>query len=409
MIYYEIKKVFVKPGSKIAALLLVLLCGFIIYQSVSNVAYVNEKGETEYGISAIHKLRKEKKQWAGPLTTEKIREIIEKNAALSAANESIGTDPKGQDILYHQKQGYSSIRNLIIVSYCPFNVYEFDKLDTLSPEDAKYFYTNRTEKLREWLEGSDSFYLTAAEKAFLLAQFESLKTPFLYDWTEGWKQINNSFPALLMILSLILGFLTAGIFSGEFQTRADAVFFASFHGRKKAIHAKLTAGFLIVTVIYWTEVLLCSAGILAIFTADGANCPVQVDFGNWNCIYQMTYFQQYLMILTGGYIGCLFTQFLTIYTSARTRSTVLAAAVPFIIIFVPSLMDNFSSMLIHKLLGLMPVQMMMLPATTIKFDYLYQIGHAVTGAAPLLLVGYSLLTALLIPAIYLTYRKKQIL
>lgn len=45
------------------------------------------------------------------------------------------------------------------------------------------------------------------------------------------------------IMVLILGFLVCGIFSGEIRMRTDVIFFTSFYGRDKAIHAKMKAGF----------------------------------------------------------------------------------------------------------------------------------------------------------------------
>ena len=72
-----------------------------------------------------------------------------------------------------------------------------------------------------------------------------------------------------MILTLVLGFLCAGIFSGEFQLKANAVFYSSYYGRNKAVWAKVKAGAIIITAIYWAVMLLYTMLVLGILGVDG--------------------------------------------------------------------------------------------------------------------------------------------
>ena len=51
-----------------------------------------------------------------------------------------------------------------------------------------------------------------------------MKTPLYYDYQAGWKNLFQYSPSIIMILTLVLGFLCAGIFSGEFQLKANASF-----------------------------------------------------------------------------------------------------------------------------------------------------------------------------------------
>lgn len=73
---------------------------------------------------------------------------------------------------------------------------------------------------------------------------------------------------------MVLGFLCAGIFSGEFQLKANAVFYSSYYGRNKAVWAKVKAGAIIITAIYWAVMLLYTMLVLGILGVDGANCPI---------------------------------------------------------------------------------------------------------------------------------------
>ena len=68
--------------------------------------------------------------------------------------------------------------------------------------------------------------------------------------------------------------------------------------------------------------------------------------------------EKYLLTAAGGYIGCLFISALSMLVSAKTRSTVVAVLVPFILIFIPSFLANINSPAVARLLGLLPDQLL---------------------------------------------------
>ncbi len=65
--------------------------------------------------------------------------------------------------------------------------------------------------------------------------------------------------------------------------------------------------------------MLLTLGILG---TGGGNCPLQID--QWKSFYHLTLWQAWALTAAGGYIGCLFFSFLTMYVSARTHSTMCA-------------------------------------------------------------------------------------
>ena len=56
----------------------------------------------------------------------------------------------------------------------------------------------------------------------------------------------------ILILALVIGFLVSGIFSDEFQTKADAIFFSARLGRNKGVLSKIVAG----GYVIWTLKIL---------------------------------------------------------------------------------------------------------------------------------------------------------
>lgn len=407
MFAYELKKVFLKTGGKVAVFLLLILVGITCYFA-TNVYYVNENGEKETGLGAARKLRAVQKEWAGYLEEEKVRQVIAENRRIRNSPEALSDELTEKEIAYSKGQGIGEIRNLLNCSFAEgFREYDYYRADSLSEEDAVRFYANRVSLLKKWLNDEAKDMFSEKEKGFLIEQYESIKTPFYYDYMKGWSQLFEFSPTIIMIAMLILGYLVAGIFSNEFTWKSDAVLFSSMYGRSRAIASKIRAGFWIVTIVYWGALLLYSGITLLYLGADGFHCPVQADMSGWKCFYHITVWQKYLLIIIGGYIGCLFISFLSMLVSAKTRSTVLGVMVPVVLIFIPSFLANLSSAAVSKILSLLPDQLLQTEAALNYFS-LFTIGGKVVGAVPIVLVVYTALVVVMMPVIYREYRKKQI-
>lgn len=405
MVRYEIWKIFSKKGSRVVFAVLLAVLAIILHFIIGENGCVDENGDEKTGPAAIAKVRELKKEWAGPLTEEKIAEVIAKNREISESAEAQSKDFQENDKAYSKKQGFLDIRQLLVYSYGSFSEYDYYMPDTLLPSDAETFYQNRIDSLKEWLDTEAKDQFSEAEKAYLIRRYEALETPMYYDYQAGWDALFEYAPMVLMIVTLTLGFLCAGIFSGEFQQKSSAVFFSSRYGRDQAVKAKIKAGLLVVTAVYWGCLLLYTGLVLGILGADGAGCPIQTS--RWKSMYQLTNLEEYVWIALGGYLGCLFLLLLTMWVSAKTNSAVVAVMVPFALIFLPSFLSGTGIPILNQVLGLLPDQLLQMNMVIVHFN-LYSIGGRVVSSVPLLAGGYALLSLLLIPAIYHTYRRKQI-
>lgn len=250
MVRYEIKKILSRNGNRIALFLLGLLVFFCSFGAMRNVAYVNEQGREEVGISAIRKLKAETARWEGELTTEKLTEVLEEHQRISQTEEWNSTDVRQSNRAFGWSQGYRDIYYLLIRAYCGFQDYDYYVVNRLTAADMPYFYENRIKQLQEWLDTAARDRYNEKEKDFLLGQYQKMKTPLYYEFHRGWTQLFEIAPTVQMIMVLILGYLLSGLFAREVTLKADAVFFTSFYGRNRAVRAKVTAGFLLATVIY---------------------------------------------------------------------------------------------------------------------------------------------------------------
>lgn len=377
---YEWKKIFSKLSNKAALLFLIIFTLFSV-KNANYLVWINEDNTELTGSAAAEKIRGAEEEWSGPLTEEKIARAIE-----------VGWS-----------QGNRGIRMLLAKSYGGIDNTDSTIVNSLRPEDAANFYINRITSLKEWLKAQGGWY-TEKEQNFLVQKYEALETPLEYEYARGWTQLFNAAPSLQMVILLAAGFLVSGVFSEEYRTGASSIYFSSVLGRGKATGNKIKAGILLITAIYWACFGLFSLLVLFRLGFGGAGCMIQTSSMSWRSFYNITYFQEYLLIAFGGYAGCLFADSLAMLVSAKTKSTVVSVIVPFVVIFAPSVIRLASSPLAEKISGLMPYQLVQMNSVISRF-YLYPVFGSFVGAAGLLLPVYLLLTAVLCPVMYAIFRR----
>ena len=413
MVWFEIKKVLGRPSGKIALFLFICVIILSFWTTVfgdeyGGIVWVNEQGDAEYGFVAHQKLRKAQNEWAGELDEEHLADIIRELNRIAATPEYKSEEKR--DIAFHWRMGVNPVREMLYRTFSPglqdFNYY---LAETLSPSVAGEFYFRRVELLRSYLyeeDNAEADLLSNREKEYLISQYEKLEGPIYYDYHRGWYQVLSNLAFIMLLGTLVLGYLVSGIFSNEFKWKSDAVFFTTYHGRSKAVSAKIKAGVILVSVLYWGGVLICTLFTLCFCGFDGGNCAIQFDW--YRSFYNLTYWETYLLYVVSCYIGILFMMFLCMWVSAKTRSAVFATTIPFILIFVPNFFANSDlAYVLSDVLALLPDKLFDLVQHLKYFD-VYDLGFAVVGAWPLLFVIYTILAAALMPVMYREFRTKQI-
>lgn len=66
----------------------------------------------------------------------------------------------------------------------------------------------------------------------MIQKYEELKTPFYYEYMDGWAALLQNISTFILLMALVIGFLVSGIFSDEFQSKADSIF--SLHDLEEA-------------------------------------------------------------------------------------------------------------------------------------------------------------------------------
>lgn len=261
--------------------------------------------------------------------------------------------------------------------------------------------------MKQYLEGDGSYYFTDKEKAFLISQYEQMEAPLIYEPHIGWAKMIEYFPGICSLLALVVAFVCAGIFSGEFSTKADAVFFSALYGRKRAVSAKIKAGCLIITLLYWVCIAAYVLLVLLLAGWGGSGTMIQTDTSGWKSFYNITFLEQALWCFVGGYVGCLVIGALTMVISAKTKSTILAAVIPFILIFFPEI---FSSLTVYPffetLFTAAPGKLLQINELIEGFS-MYTVGGKVFGAVYILIPLYAVIFCVLVPILYRIYKRQR--
>lgn len=419
MVWYEIKKILVRPSCQIAMLLLVILAASSCFQVFSGdmanfIQWVNEKGEKETGIAASRKLRDAQEEWSGVLDQQLLEEALEELKRINADSVKMSENVDNQgDYAYSQYQKLNVIRNLLNQSFKSNYEWKYEDYfiaETLDPEQLSSFYKNRIDQLKEWLyDESSSGYtkFTDEEKQYLINCYEALETPFAVGYTSGWDMAYEASASTILWGSIILAFLVSGIFAGEFRWKADSVYFSTVHGKKKGITAKLVSGFTLTTVCYWIILVAVNLLILSCLGFEGATCPIQANSNWWKSIYNITFLQRTLFGLIDGYWCWLFIAALVMLVSALSRSFTISVTVPSLLILIPRFLENNNvSSFVSDLLKLMPHKM--LSAYGNASITLFTICGNVTTPITIQRFLYPCLTLIFALACSWVYKRKQI-
>ena len=171
MVRYELKKIFGSFGGKIAlilyALVVVLSCWLATTGALNiGTEWINEQGEQETGLSAIHKMQEAQNEWEGYLDQETLTKVVQENARINGTPEGQSKNAQKSDIALGWKQGFDPIRELINRSYAAgFRSYDYYTADAVSVISEETFYANRIKQVKNWLnDKNDVGYSLYSEK-----------------------------------------------------------------------------------------------------------------------------------------------------------------------------------------------------------------------------------------------------
>lgn len=392
MFKLEMKRIFSKKINVFAIGLSLILAVIFSGFAVTSNRYVDENGNVSTGIMATRSLTANRRVWNGTLTEEELAKVITQNRKVMMQSEEKNAN-YGKTL-----QPIDEIKSFMISVLTPDSDYDESVLDQLSEEDMHNFYRIYQDNMKKMAE---EYGKTEVQKKYLEKKYQEIKLPLKYETYSPWDTMIMYAETYSIVLAIIVGFICAGIFADDFQTKADAVLFAAKYGRTKAVKIKILAGIVTATMIYWLGIVLLSMISFGIMGISGANTPYQIEQAY--SIYIMTYGQYYLLTIMCGFIASLLAATLSMFVAAKMHTISVAVCVPFFLYcllpFIGRALSGYTD--VFKLIPTILTNV----EASVKVPLIYQIGNFVFRQIPLVMVIYTVVAIVLIPLIYRSFHR----
>ena len=178
-------------------------------------------------------------------------------------------------------------------------------------------------------------------------------------------------------MAIIVGFICAGIFADDFQTKADAVFFSTKYGRTKAVKTKILAGVVTTVMIYCMGIILLSVICFGIMGTSGMDTPYQMYQAY--SIYIMSYGQYYLLTVVCGFIASMLAASVSMLVAAKMHTISVAVCIPFFLYCLWPFYRTGTFWVYNA--DLIPT--ILTNAVRKKSHFIYQIGNCISDKFPL--------------------------
>jgi len=193
------------------------------------------------GLAGIAYNRSQQQSLAGFLTDEYIAELITEYQRLFENQDNIGFDGNERFLIGDAAWDFEMPRRtiLIMIARNYARPSEFPPLSTLLELDMQngpQFYQTRANRL-ETLLHDPSYNFTVQQQDFWRNMNSAVETPFKFGYFGGWEVIVNSLELLIFAI-LMVCFMVAPVFAGEYQAGTDSVILASKYGKSKLITSK---------------------------------------------------------------------------------------------------------------------------------------------------------------------------
>ncbi len=410
----EFKKLVNNKPIRIACCVVILYILVVLIGNINSENYYiyNEntnKVDTLKGIKAIGEEKLRVKTTAGFLDESKLKKTISYYKELSS-KDNVSEGGGLSDNTYAKYWiPYTEIQYLINTSYSDINTYDGQIIDKLSDKDSSKFYSNRVKKIEEFLNQS---YINSpfdnTDKISIMKSAKSLSIPLYFNYNEGWDKLLKGSNFFNIVIILVLCFCNCIIFTNDFQNGMIFVVRATINGKNKLAYAKLKASIIFSSICFMIFHLIYFGSFLFFYGIEGWNCPIQVKPSYWLSIYNLKFYQAYLLMLLIALCACVFMIICTLFIAIILKKAFLTISVIGVLMLSPNFINTKSlSMGLTNIVELLPVK-----AINIKYSltqqYFYNIfGHEILRCyvTPfILLIG----TIILIPIIVRRYSKLQV-
>lgn len=398
LIGFEYKKMLRKRSVQITLLLAVFFTAFSVVSTILGSCYVDGK-PYESNYDAMIKERAYARTLSGRLLDGAlIKETINAYVQIPESDVYQATQ-EYQTFARPYSSVYNIVRGVFNTSSKRFNMEDFQMLNDTQ---ADGFYTVRREKLEESILQTQ---MSDKAKDQILALDEQLTVPFLFSYTDNYRQLFALVNTLGLTAAFVMAVCVAPLFSGEYSAGTDQLILSSKRGKNSLIAAKLFTGFSLAAIICFVLFALTFCMTMAIFGMEGGNSPLQLYL--MLSPYPLTMGQTTLLLAVSIFFACMMTATITMLLSAKLKSPFGVIVLVSVLLIAPMLGSvSDKNILLYHLYHLFPTQMTSL-ASIIDVNQ-YEFFGLVLRPYVFMPLFALVVTVLLTPFAYRSFKNHQI-
>lgn len=376
----EFKKIISNKAFKVAYALSLLYIIITLVNLINSENYFksgnSEIIENVTGIDAIKEKRNAVQELKGYIDANKITEVINYYKELKSNKDNLDENGMFNDTTMAKYwQPYLDLHSSLINAYSDLHKFDYNIIDTLTPADSKEFYNKRIEKLNNFL---NLYYehpqFTKNDSIEIIKQAKHLEEPIYYEYSDGWIKLIDNFFSISVIIILITCFCICTVFTEDIQTYMTPIVRSTINGKTKIAFAKVKASVIFATTNYLSLNLLFTLSLLGVYGISGWNCVIQVDSLYWLSIYNVKFYQAYILATIIGLTCCIFMVLVTLLLETLLKKSFVIISVTSTLFLLPLLINTEElSKTPANLIEIFPIKAINFSHTLIK-PSIYNIG-----------------------------------
>jgi ABC-type transport system involved in multi-copper enzyme maturation permease subunit len=361
LVGYEYKKILHKKSVMIALLLAVIVTAISVGGTLFGNSYIDgEVFESHY--DAMIKDRAYARSLAGrEINTKLIMETVHAYSQIPDKDRYIDT-PEYQSLARRYSEIYNISRTIYNTSSRRFNMVDFQ---ALTDKQAEQLYSIRRERQAQIVEET---VMSDKAKEKVLALDARILAPFVFSYTDGFTRFFALIYSIGLLAAFIMAICISPLFSGEYTSGADQLILASRHGKHRLIQAKLFTGFSMAAAICLVLTAITYILSMLVFGFDGWDSPLQLY--RTMSPYPLTMAQTALLLAICIFFACLLTTSVTMFLSAKLKSSFGVIILISILLGVPLFISvSYERIGLYNLFHLLPTNMMKFETVTSPIHY----------------------------------------